>query len=547
MSEVINNSSNDTSLSEDFSVAFTSQADNDTVILTSQNTEEKINKMLSAALDTFDPSNRQYSTYLNEVYSTEQSEITPDDIAKLARGAQNNLQNILKINNIIRQFVNEDDIIGATYEAIEANLNSNVKISFDDIDLENVDKKVIEEVKRIIKNFHKEVNINQVLSSSIPMTYTEGTYIKYLRSKNGHYFIDSYPLGVAIVYDYNVNGIPYVLIDIRELTNRLQKTVIRGKKNKSLFFDNTTQEIKNNYPPEIYNAYINREHYAKLDLEHTGITRIFNMNRKYGLSPIFKALKPSIMLKTYDNADRINTRAKSKKIIHQVMRKETMGSNFEKKGYDEMAYAHSNLMEAWKNPTVVYTSPPSVEKIIYVEPKTENTNADSIQQLRSRITSALGISFLNTDGKQTISTANISIKQLMKTINKMAKQEEIILKRWYSIVLRDNGIDDQYCPTPHIFEAELLESDMKKDLADLLFNKLNCSYDTVYSLFNIDVRDEVQKREKEKELGYEDVLSVHPTSYNSSGNSDTGQSGRPSGSDNESKMEYDKQYNEGRS
>ena len=177
----------------------------------------------------------------------------------------------------------------------------------------------------LIKQFHKETNLNQILSASIPTVYIEGNCIKYLRSKNGHYVVDTYPLGVAIVSDYSLNGLPYVLIDIRELTNRLQKTTIKGKRNRPLFFGSLTEEIKNNYPDEVYQAYINKEHYAKLDIRRNGVNRFNNMNRKYGLTPVFKALKPSLMLDTFDKADAVNAKAKSKKIIHQILRKEVMG------------------------------------------------------------------------------------------------------------------------------------------------------------------------------------------------------------------------------
>ena len=162
-----------------------------------------------------------------------------------------------------------------------------------------------------------------------------------------------------------------------------------------------------------------------------------------------------------------------------------------------------------------------------------------------RVTSALGISFLNTDGKQTVSTANISIKQLMKTINKIAEQEEKILEQWYCLILQENDIPLEYCPTPHILDAELLEFEMRKDLSELLFSKYNCSYSTAYELVGMDVRDEIEKRKQEKELGYEEILSVHPTSYNSAGDSTDldNKGGRPSGSDDEHKQEYDSNYN----
>ena len=530
-------------IDEDFSVTFASKSetgDEEVVMLTS---EQIAQEWMTKALQSFDPSNRQYSVYLKDSDS-DNGVAHFEELNKLAHNAQSDLNKILKINALVRQAVNEDDIIGKVYEAVVSNLNTKVRNSFDHLPQE-YDYSIKQRAKSLVEQFHKETNIDTILSASIPTVYIEGNSIKYMRSKNGHYVIDTYPLGVAIVSDYSVNGLPYVLIDLRELTSRLQKTVIKGKKNKPLFFKNLTEEIKNNYPEEVYRAYINKENYAKLDLRRTGVDRFCNMNRKYGLTPVFKALKPNLMLDTFDKADAINAKAKSKKIIHQILRKETMGQTYEKKGLEEMAYAHENLMNAWRNPTVLYTSPPSVEKIVYVEPKVETTDTDTINQYRSRVTSALGISFLNTDGNQTVSTANISIKQLMKTINKIAEQEEKILERWYSIILEENGIPQEYCPTPHILDAELLEFEMRKDLSELLFSKFNCSYTTAYELVGIDVRDEIEKRKTEKDLGYEEILSVHATSYNTSGDADSS-GGRPSGTDDLEKQEYDSDYNQTR-
>lgn len=528
--------------SDDFKVAFATNVESDddtTIVLTS---EQIAQNWMRKALESYNPYNRQYSVQLNEQTSIGSDSLSVEDIKQLSINTQSDLNKILKINSIVRQVINEDDIIGKVYETIIANLNTNIRNSFDNLP-DRYKKKTKSEAENLIKQFHKETNLKYILSTSIPTVFVEGNCIKYLRSNNGHYVIDTYPLGVAIVSDYSVNGIPYVLIDIRELTNRLQKTTLKGKKNRPLFFKNLTDEIKNNYPKEVYEAYINKENYAKLDIRKTGLNRICNMNRKYGLSCVFKAIKPNLMLDAFDESDKINTKAKSKKIIHQVLRKETMGATYDKKGLEEMAYAHENLIASWRNPTVLYTSPPCVEKVVYVEPKVELTNIDTINQYRSRVTSALGISFLNTDGKQTVSTANISIKQLMKTINQIARQEEEILSRWYSIILEEHDIPQEYCPTPHILDAELLEFEMRKDLSELLYSKFNCSYETAYNLVGLDVRDEVQKRQMEKELGYEDILTVHPTSYNSSGdNVGDNDGGRPKGESND-QQDYDSDYN----
>lgn len=530
-------------------------SDDETVIVSGfdvQLSEQETNWMRDA-LQRFDKGGSQYSVVLNEESSSGTAKTTTlDDIDDLAFNAQSDISKIQKINALVRQASNEDDIIGKVHEAVESNLNSNVRISFDTLP-SDYDEGIKLEAESEIERFHKEINVNDIVTIAITTTYDEGNCIQYLRSKKSkgiyHHVVDRYPLGVALISDYSMNTIPYVLIDTSELTNRLQKTMLKSKKNKPLFFKNTAEEIKNNYPKEVTKAYTSKEKYAILDVQRTGVNRFGNMNRKYGISPVFKALKPKIMLDTFDKTDNVNAKAKAKKIIAQYLKKEVLGQRGEKKGLEDMAYAHDCLAQAFKNKTVLYTPPGSVEKIEYVEPKVEMTNTETITQYRSRVTSALGISFLNTDGKQTVSTANISIKQLMKTINKIAERQEKILQRWYEVVLSEAGIPIEYCPTPHILDSEMLEFEIKKDLVEFLFSKLNCSYQTAYEFLGMDFDNEVVRRKSEKENGYDLILTPHPTSYNTSGSDEIG-AGRPMGGTNEDndvnekKQEYDKNYRE---
>ena len=530
-------------------------SDDETVIVSGfdvQLSEQETNWMRDA-LQRFDKGGSQYSVVLNEESSSGTAKTTTlDDIDDLAFNAQSDISKIQKINALVRQASNEDDIIGKVHEAVESNLNSNVRISFDTLP-SDYDEGIKLEAESEIERFHKEINVNDIVTIAITTTYDEGNCIQYLRSKKSkgiyHHVVDRYPLGVALISDYSMNTIPYVLIDTSELTNRLQKTMLKSKKNKPLFFKNTAEEIKNNYPKEVTKAYTSKEKYAILDVQRTGVNRFGNMNRKYGISPVFKALKPKIMLDTFDKTDNVNAKAKAKKIIAQYLKKEVLGQRGEKKGLEDMAYAHDCLVQAFKNKTVLYTPPGSVEKIEYVEPKVEMTDTETITQYRSRVTSALGISFLNTDGKQTVSTANISIKQLMKTINKIAERQEKILQRWYEVVLSEAGIPIEYCPTPHILDSEMLEFEIKKDLVEFLFSKLNCSYQTAYEFLGMDFDNEVVRRKSEKENGYDLILTPHPTSYNTSGSDEIG-AGRPMGGTNEGndvnekKQEYDKNYRE---
>lgn len=507
-----------------------SAPDKDTVIVTASEMErEKWDAQIRAALSAYDPENKQYSAYLTE--STSSEELTIERLDELARGLQSNLQNVQTVNSIIRNYINKDDLIGITYDAIEANVNTEFKCSYKRFPEMRNKTKQIENVRTLVEDFNDQINVRKLLRTAIPITYAEGNYIMYLRKSEENYIVDYYPLGIAEISDYTSNGRPIVLINMQNLRNALNKTMLFDRQRRPLFFQNQEEEIQANYPPEVYEAYKNNDTYAKLDVDRTGVIRVGNLNRKYGVSPIMRALKPALMLETFDTSDRTNSKARAKKIIAQTLRKELMGPQYDRTGYKEMAMAHDNLMRAWRQSTVVVTTPPYVEGIEYVEPSTQLTNIDNINYYRNREMAALGISFLNTDGTQTVSTANISLDQLMKNINKITEQLEDVIYHWYLVLLQDNNIDIQYCPDISINTTEMMSMDMKRTVANFLFNTLNCSYDTAYSLMGYSVEDERDKRERENEADYTNIFASRETSYNSSGGSSSGGSGSSEDSD----------------
>ena len=507
-----------------------SAPDKDTVIVTASEMErEKWDAQIRAALSAYDPENKQYSAYLTE--STSSEELTIERLDELARGLQSNLQNVQTVNSIIRNYINKDDLIGITYDAIEANVNTEFKCSYKRFPEMRNKTKQIENVRTLVEDFNDQINVRKLLRTAIPITYAEGNYIMYLRKSEENYIVDYYPLGIAEISDYTSNGRPIVLINMQNLRNALNKTMLFDRQRRPLFFQSQEEEIQANYPPEVYEAYKNNDTYAKLDVDRTGVIRVGNLNRKYGVSPIMRALKPALMLETFDTSDRTNSKARAKKIIAQTLRKELMGPQYDRTGYKEMAMAHDNLMRAWRQSTVVVTTPPYVEGIEYVEPSTQLTNIDNINYYRNREMAALGISFLNTDGTQTVSTANISLDQLMKNINKITEQLEDVIYHWYLVLLQDNNIDIQYCPDISINTTEMMSMDMKRTVANFLFNTLNCSYDTAYSLMGYSVEDERDKRERENEADYTNIFASRETSYNSSGGSSSGGSGSSEDSD----------------
>lgn len=537
-------------VSNDYKVVMASSPDDNTLLVTSLDMSNQLWESQSKiAMSVFDPENKQYSAYLTETTSSET--LTIDRIDELARGLQSSLTNVQTVNSIIRNYINKDDLIGITYDAIESNVNTEFKCSYKRFPEQRNKTKAVENVRALIDDFNNQINIRRILRTAIPIVYAEGTYIMYLRKSNENYIVDYYPLGIAEISDYTVNGKPVVLINISKLKTAINKTMLKDKKRQPLFFATQDEEIQANYPPEVYEAYKANETYAKLDVDNCGVIRVGNLNRKYGVSPIFRALKPALMLETFDASDRTNSKAKAKKIINQRLRKELMGPQYDRNGYSQMAYAHDNLMKAWKQNTVLVTTPPYVENIQYVEPKTEMTNIENINYYRNREMAALGIGFLNTDGSQTVSTANISLNQLMKSINKITEQLEDVVKQWYLVLLRDNNIDLQYCPDVSISTSELMSIEMKKSLATFLFSTLNCSYSTAYNVLGYYAEDEKQKREQENEAGFDQIFTSHATSYNSS-SSDSNSSpddgsnngaGRPQGEETD-KQAYDQERTE---
>nr|DAE82887.1 MAG TPA: hypothetical protein [Bacteriophage sp.] len=532
---------------EDFDVVTASQTDDGTVVLTSVNelSEERMDNVIRHAIASYDPENKQYSTYLKISASSET--LTVDRIDELARGLQSSLTNVQTVNGIIRNYINKDDLIGITYDAIEANVNTEFKCSFAQFPEQRNKTKQVNYAREVIDDFNTQINVRSLLRAAIPMTYAEGTYITYLRQKDENYIVDYYPLGIAEISDYLSNGQPVVLINMSKLKSALSKSMLKDKKNKALFFENQETEIQNNYPDEVYQAFKNGDTYAKLDVDHCGVIRIGNMGQKYGVSPLFRALRPALMLETFDTSDRVNAKAKAKKIIWQQLDPELMGPNKDKKGFSEQVTAHDNLLRAWKQNTVLVTTAPYVKDIKYVEPKVEMTNIETVKQYRNREMAALGISFLNTDGQQTVSTAKVSLDQLMKNIGKIAEQIEDVLKRWYRIRLEDAGVDTMYCPDVKVSTTEMMGMEMKKAIAQFLFTTLNCSYKTAYEYMGLHAEDELRKRQAETEEGYDDVFVARQTSYTSTGNSSGGDSdkktGRPKGEETEKQI-YDQQRNE---
>ncbi|WP_137743262.1 hypothetical protein [Robertmurraya siralis] len=515
-----------------------------TILLTAEKYEREI---LEKAVYDYNNNSNFRSVQLNEGSGLINFKI--EDIDNLAYNAQGNLNNILKINSIIRLFVNKNDILGNIYESIESNINSDWVLNYPKH--KEMDEETLKFVDEIIRDFNEKINLGELISESIPMTYLEGNYPMYLRkdTKNNNYQIDYYPLGVCEVSDYSDGNEPYLLINVKELEARLRKTYKKNRKNQPLFYANAEEEVKATYPIEVYEAFKNKEAYAKLNIQNTGLMRINNLKRKYGLSHIFKALKPVVRLENIELSEDKNTLVRGKKILFQKLSKELFiesNANKSKVNWSEaIAKAHTDLITALNSSgnLSVFTGLPWTESLDYIEPSIEPTNVQVKNNYRNQILTAVGIQYLSAD-KGSLGAAQISINELLKVINKIGEQLEKILVKWYKGILIDHGIDPKiYCPKIKVLDSEKLNIELSMQLARMLNNELNASLETVFNTLGLDVKNEARKRANEREMGYEEIFTPRQTAHTNSGGNDSKETGRPNDSDNTDKQDYDKDYN----
>lgn len=467
-------------------------------------TRDFTDKLVQRAMSSYSGENKTYSERLDE-QTLMRTTLTEDALNKLAFRAQENLQNIQQINSYIDFYLNKDDIIGKTYEIIEANTNANYQLSYPEVEGRNKIA-TLNKVKTVIDEFNSQIELEELIIETIPYAYSNGNRILYLRQTDyGTYQVDKYPLGVAQISDYKINNEPIVNLSIPDIIGRITgKDISQPMISTSInisdwnMFKGYDEQVKASFPEEVYNAYITKKDlYVRLDTDRTAVVRTNNRGKKYGLSPIFKALNPALKLEVQEKSDSSNSKARGKKIIFQKIDSKLLGADGKDIDLSLPVYSHGELIKALKNEVAVYTGAPWVAEIAYVEPKIDNTITDNLNYYRSKVLSALGISFLNGDSKTGMVVSQLNFTELMRTIDKISKQLEHNINKWYKFILSKEGLPLEYAPKIKVLDTELMEMELRMSLAEKLFNSFGASYKTAYEMLGVDYNDEIAKRREE--------------------------------------------------
>lgn len=516
--------------------------DDNTVLATStadiQDAEAIATEILRSAFEQHRNNINGMSSVIPTDNTTTQA-LTLDSIDAFANGLNSSIENLRTVNAIILRKVLEDGYLGIAYQSVVTNVNTDYKLFYPAYEDDDTYADALAEVKNIITQFNKDIGLKRLIREVVSGTYLEGNYPLYMRlDKNKKACIDHYPLTICYPSDYLSEGRNVLEFNLTSLKAQLQKTYQKTRRNKAVYFENMLKEVQANYPKEIIKGYTDNERLLRLDPKYSACVKFGDMGRKLGVSPLFRALRPLVILDQIEAADVSDSKARSKKIIFQKLRKEVLGPDGTRKGLDLALYAHQQAAAAIKTNFGLYTAAPFVEDLSYVQAKAQSEDAINQQKLYTqKMLISLGIGF--TDIDSTVGAGKISVAQLMKMVNAICESFEDILHHFYETLLEENGMDPEMAPHIRVIDAEQMEMQVRRDLAQFVFSTLNCSLGTAMEIIGLDVKEEKEKREKENDDGYDDIFYPHQSSYTSSGN----RVGRPRTNWDTDKQEYDQVRN----
>lgn len=522
----------------------------DTVVATTNN-EDMITQRLETAVRNYFAGNDRYASVFEGDGSV--SGITLTHIDELARNPQNSISKTREIANIVDYYIIKNYLIGMVDTIIRSNLNTKYKVSYNQVPSEKGrnNKKKLENAKHIVEDMLDKIDIKKLIRIAIPATFDHGNYFFYMDySKNqDKYNLHIFPLSIARVAPYRVDGEPVLMIDMTELKNRLEHNLPKKRGGKAYFFQKYEEEITKAYPQEIVDAFRNKDQYAILDYRRTGVMRAgedADGASLYGVSQIFRALRDVVILDKFAEVDDSASNVKAKNILVQLLRKELLGPGGDRKAFNDIAFAHGELTRAVKNKICVYTASPAVEDVKWIEPKSNLIDKENVTLYENRVLTTLGIGFLASGSIGSTISANISLKQLMRQINYISQQLEHIMEKFAQVALKEHGIEAEYIPKITVIDSEQLEADMRLDLAKVLYADLGLSRQTVLETLGLDIVDETERRESENEKNLNEVFYPYMTAYTNNGVYNDDDGGRPldKQSNNVNKQVNDKARNQ---
>ena len=520
----------------------------DVTVITTNNEKLVQDRIEQAVRDYYSGTGKYASVFEGDSSS---SAVTLAKLDELANNPQNSISKTREIAGIVDNYIIKNYLIGLVDTVIKSNLNTNYKVSYNQVPSEKGrnNKKKLENAKNTVEDMLDKIDIKKMIRISIPATFEHGNFFFYMDvdDRQDKYTIHIFPLSIARVAPYRIDGEPILMIDMTELKNRLEHNLPKKKGGKAYFFQKYEEEITKAYPKEIVDAFRNKEQYAVLDYRRTGIMRAGEDGdgaSLYGVSQIFRALRDVVILDKFAAVDDAVSNVKARNILVQILRKDILGPTGDRQSTREIAFAHGELTRAVKNKICVYTASAAVEDVKWITSSTNLIDRENVSLYENRVLTTLGIGFLSSGSLGSTVSANISLKQLMRQINYISQQLEHIIEKFAQVALNAHNIDVNYTPRITVLDSEQLEEEMRIEFAKFLYGTLGASRQSTFETVGIDITDEIERRQSENERGLDDVFKPYMTAYtNNADNYDN--TGRPANKnpENPEKQNQDNERN----
>lgn len=429
-----------------------------------------------------------YSKYFNSKFEINGSPKTYD----LERIFTNPQENIKDIYYLSKYYYSKVGIIMRVVNIIRDFGVENYKLNYPTKN---------EKVKKVIENYNKRIEINQLLRDIIFELALTGNCAGYNRNGNR---VDIYPIIRVEVSPLVCNNKP-VLFYLNDFDDLLDFDIKKSMMKK----------IELAYPKEVALGIKKNQDKIVLDVENTFFIKV-NSSRyePYGTPFIltaFDELSHKTLLKEAE-------RATATGIIEKIL-KIGVGDKDHPPKQTEIDF-YSNLFDGKKGSlkvTVPYFVTPE-----WIEPSTDIFGKDKFEQVDLDILNALGISLtlIRGEGGGNYSEGFIAITGLIKNIECLRESIPVVIEELYQKELERNGLKAEYAPSFQFEEVEI-DKKAKLELAQWLFQNAGLPYETLYKEFGYDFVSLKLVREDENSKKMEDTFKLREQPFQG------GEGGRP--------------------
>ena len=439
----------------------------------------KIAKNILSSAQVVNNGQNTYSKYFNSTFNVNG---TPKKF-KLEQFFINTQGNIPKIVELSKYYYNKNGLIMRTI---------NIERDFGSAGFRPVYPTSHKKVKKIIEDYNKKININQLIKDMIFELALAGNLICYDRGD----WIDIYSIGEQVeISDYVLNGKPLVFYNtINELSNHYTS------------FDTyqIDPSISETYPKEVFDAMMEGKAKAILNNRNTYVARI-NGSRyeKYGIPPLLPALDDLSHKNLMTEAERSTALSVINKILlFQIGDKENPPTDSQITYYSEAL--------GTKDGSIEMTVPYFVDGK-FIEPSTEVFAASATIQanIEDSLLGTLGISLtlIKGEGGGTYSENQVNLSGLTKSINAIRELIKPIINDLYKKLLLQNNIPLDNCPEAN-FDEVVIDASTRKEILTWLFTTAGLSYESLYEGLGLNYLEEKSRRDTENEEKLEDIFKL---------------------------------------